>query len=378
MYCEKLRLIHIRNLDDKTIEPGKGLTFIAGPNGCGKTNLIEAIYYSSVGKSFRTANDNDMIRLGAEEGSILLTYRVHQTSHVLKIRMVRGQGKKFYLNDTPIRRKELLGLFRTVLFTPDELQAAVRNADRASLRSSARVISFFSPKGKSGKTTLISNLAASIAKKTGEPVAILDCDLQFGDMAVFFNLNPQTTLVEAVRDIKFLSPVTLKSYFIDARRNLQVLCGPAKPDLAESVTLDALTQLIHMTRSLYSYVLIDLPSGFSDISATACELSDETVLMAMYNGGYETMHMKRALEIFKAWDNYRERIHPLFTRVSPFDDAEKERLSKELGYPVAAIIPNEYVRVSEAADNGRLVVDEDPDSPFAKAVDALAEKIISK
>ena len=49
-------------------------------------------------------------------------------------------------------------------FTPDELQAAVRNADRASLRSSARVISFFSPKGKSGKTTLISNLAASIAK----------------------------------------------------------------------------------------------------------------------------------------------------------------------------------------------------------------------
>lgn len=263
-------------------------------------------------------------------------------------------------------------------FTPDELQAAVRNADRASLRSSARVISFFSPKGKSGKTTLISNLAASIAKRTGEPVAILDCDLQFGDMAVFFNLNPQTTLVEAVRDIKFLSPVTLKSYFIDARRNLQILCGPAKPDLAESVTLDALTQLIHMTRSLYSYVLIDLPSGFSDISATACELSDETVLMAMYNGGYETMHMKRALEIFKAWDDYRERIYPLFTRVSPFDDAEKERLSKELGYPVAAIIPNEYVRVSEAADNGRLVVDEDPGSPFAKAVDALAEKIISK
>ena len=79
-----------------------------------------------------------------------------------------------------------------------------------------------------------------------------------------------------------------------------------------------------------------------------------------------------------AWDDYRERVYPLFTRVSPFDDAEKERLSKELGYPVAAIIPNEYVRVSEAADNGRLVVDEDPDSPFAKAVDALAEKIISK
>lgn len=100
--------------------------------------------------------------------------------------------------------------------------------------------------------------------------------------------------------------------------------------------------------------------------------------MAMYNGGYETMHMKRALEIFKAWDDYQERVYPLFTRVSPFDDAEKKRLSEELGYPVAAIIPNEYVRVSEAADNGRLVVEQDPDCPFAKAVGELSERIISK
>ena len=122
MHCTTLRLIHIRNFTDKTIQWDPGLSLLAGPNGCGKTNMIEAVYYSSVGKSFRTSNDNEMIQLGEEEGTILLTYQVRQTAHTLKIKLSRQQGKKLFLNDTPIKKKELLGLFRTVLFTPDELQ----------------------------------------------------------------------------------------------------------------------------------------------------------------------------------------------------------------------------------------------------------------
>ncbi len=122
MYCTSLRLIHIRNFADKRIEPKEGLTLLLGPNGCGKTNLIEAAYYSSFGKSFRTSNDNEMIELGEEEGTILLSYRVRETDHEIKIKMSRSQGKRCFLNDTPIRKKELLGLFKTVLFSPDELQ----------------------------------------------------------------------------------------------------------------------------------------------------------------------------------------------------------------------------------------------------------------
>lgn len=122
MLCTSLRLIHIRNMEDKSIELLPGMTMLVGPNGCGKTNLIEAVYYSSVGKSFRTSNDQEMIALGEEDGTILLTYKVHQVSHELKIKLSRQQGKKLFLNDTPIKKKELMGLFRTVLFTPDELQ----------------------------------------------------------------------------------------------------------------------------------------------------------------------------------------------------------------------------------------------------------------
>ena len=260
-------------------------------------------------------------------------------------------------------------------FTGEDLQGVVKNANRAAHASAAKVISFFSAKGKSGKTTLIANLAAALARQTGESVAIIDADLQFGDMAVFFNLTPKSTIVEAVRDIKFLSPVTLKTYFAEVEDNLQVLCGTSKPDMAESVTVEGLEALIHMAQNLYSYILIDIPSGFSEISATACELSNKTFLMAMVNGGYETTHTKRALEIFKAWDDYEKRVFPLFTRVEPYEEESRKTLEKAIDYPVTAIIPNEYILVSEAANNGRLIIEEHPDSPYAKAVDALAEEI---
>ena len=117
------------------------------------------------------------------------------------------------------------------------------------------MISFFSPKGKSGKSTLIANLGTVLAAKTNEPVAVIDADTQFGDMTVFFNLTPQSTIVEVVRDISFLSPVTLRTYFTDTGRNLQVLCGTSKPDMAETITIEGFTSLVKMSRSLYKYIL---------------------------------------------------------------------------------------------------------------------------
>jgi len=141
-------------------------------------------------------------------------------------------------------------------FTGEELLETVKNVSRSSLSAYSKVISFFSPKGKSGKSTLIANLGTVLAAKTNEPVAVIDADTQFGDMTVFFNLTPQSTIVEAVRDISFLSPVTLRTYFTDTGRNLQVLCGTSKPDMAETITIEGFTSLVKMSRNLYKYILI--------------------------------------------------------------------------------------------------------------------------
>ena len=261
-------------------------------------------------------------------------------------------------------------------FTSEELQEAIRTFNRSKLSFGSDVIAFFSPKGKSGKTTLIANLGMALAQKTGQQVGVIDADLQFGDMSVFFNLAPKTTLMEAVRDINFLSPVTLNSYFLPIAENLRVLCSTKRPEYAELIDIKAFTEVVGMARSMYRYVLIDIPSGFTPISIATAEASDITYLVAMINGTFEIQHMQRALEIFKAWPDYEDRVRTIFTRVEPCDANEREKLVQSLGYPKVSVIPNEYMLVSSAANNGQMAILEQPDSKFARFVNQLADEII--
>jgi len=261
-------------------------------------------------------------------------------------------------------------------FTSEELQEAIRTFNRSKLSFGSDVIAFFSPKGKSGKTTLIANLGMALAQKTGQQVGIIDADLQFGDMSVFFNLSPKTTLMEAVRDINFLSPVTLNSYFLPIAENLRVLCSAKRPEYAELVDIKAFTEVVSMARSMYRYVLIDIPSGFTPISIATAEASDTTYLVTMISGTFEIQHMQRALEIFKAWPDYEDRVRTIFTRVEPCDAHEQAKLVQSLGYSKVSIIPNEYMLVSSAANNGQMAILEQPDSKFARFVNQLADEII--
>ena len=261
-------------------------------------------------------------------------------------------------------------------FTSEELQEAIRTFNRSGLSVGSNVIAFFSPKGKSGKTTLIANLGMALAQKTGQQVGVIDADLQFGDMSVFFNLSPKTTIMEAVRDINFLSPVTLNSYFLPIAENLRVLCSTKRPEYAELIDIKAFTEVVDMARSMYRYVLIDIPSGFTPISIATAEASDTTYLVTMINGTFEIQHMRRALEIFKAWPDYADRVRTIFTRVEPCDSNEQNKLAEALGYPKVSVIPNEYMLVSSAANNGQMAILEQPDSKFARFVNQLADEII--
>ena len=249
---------------------------------------------------------------------------------------------------------------------------------KTGITAGAEVLSFFSSKGKSGKTTLISNLGYTLAQKTNQQVGIIDADVQFGDMSVFLNVAPKTTILEATRDINFLSPVTLNGYFSPVGDNLRVLCGTSRPEYAEQIGIQNFMEMITMARSMFRYILIDLPQGFNPISIAAVESSDVTYLTAMVNGGFEIQHMQRALEIFKAWPDYEKRVKTLFTRVSPCDKEEQYKLSQTLGYPVAAIIPNEYMLVSAAVNNGQMAMRVQPDSMFAQTVNRLADDIIGE
>ena len=261
-------------------------------------------------------------------------------------------------------------------FNYTTLKETIDCYSHSSMEKVSTAISFFSPKGKSGKTTLIANLAIALSRHTGERVGIIDADLQFGDMTVFFDLAPKSTIVEVVRDCEYLSPVMLQSCFTAVDDLVYVLCGTKNPSFIDKVDIPSLEEIIKRSRSMFRYLLIDVPPGFNPTSIAASEMSDFTYLVSMLNGGYEVQHLKRALNIFQSCPDFNERIKTVFTRVEPCTEESAQRMSQAIQYPVEAVIPNAYMVVSKAADNGHMALDLEPDSPLATSINALANKIL--
>ena len=258
-------------------------------------------------------------------------------------------------------------------FGMDDLLNAIKVFSRELKGVKSRLFSFFSAKGRSGKTTLIANLALAIAQQTGDLVAIIDADLQFNDVAIFFDIEPSTTIVEATRDIKFLSPTKLNSYFVPVTDKIQLLCGPKKLEYSELIDMESLLHVVRMSQTLFHYVLIDLPSGFSQFSIGMCELADTTFMCGMLNTGFEIEHMKRSMSLFNTWERYGKNVEVVLSRAN---DEKKSTLEQKLGHKISAIMPNEFLMVS-AANSGKIRDVLDRDSLFALKINELAKKIIN-
>ena len=125
MLCKKVELCNFRNAENEVIEFDKGINVLHGENAQGKTNLLEAIYYVSLGKSFRTTHDTEIIRFGEEYASVSLDYESAGRKQNITMRMSNNarQRKSVTHNGVKITKlSELVGSFRAVLFSPDHLQ----------------------------------------------------------------------------------------------------------------------------------------------------------------------------------------------------------------------------------------------------------------
>ena len=221
-------------------------------------------------------------------------------------------------------------------------------------------------------------LALLLAEKTGERVALIDADLQFGDLPIFFDIEPQRTVVDATQDIKLLTPVTFAPYFHTIKDGVSLLSSPDRPEYAELVAPEALTEVVQMSQNIFRYVMVDLPSGFNPLALNICRISDLVLVVTMINSGFEINHTKKAMEMFEAQKEigYNRTVRTVFTRVNPFTEEERIKIALQLGYPVDAIIPNEY-RMISVANSGRLAQGLPMDTLLMKTISDIADRIIA-
>ncbi len=121
MRAESLELYNFRNYENEKISFGNEVNIIYGDNGMGKTNILEAVYYFSYGRSFR-AGGREVIKDGEKESRIALSFSNNERNYEGEIKFLSGKRKEIYLNEIELKKtSQLLGNFICVVFTPDEM-----------------------------------------------------------------------------------------------------------------------------------------------------------------------------------------------------------------------------------------------------------------
>jgi DNA replication and repair protein RecF len=122
VHLTRLALTDFRSYPELSIELGPGVTTFSGPNGEGKTNLVEAIGYLATLGSHRVATDAPMIRSGTERAVLRAAVTGAQGSALVEIEVNPGRANRVRLNRAPMPRpRDILGTLRTVLFAPEDL-----------------------------------------------------------------------------------------------------------------------------------------------------------------------------------------------------------------------------------------------------------------
>ena len=122
MYVAHLTLHDFRSWPDLDLELGPGATAFVGRNGQGKTNLVEAIDYLSRLGSHRVAGDAPLVRAGTDQAVVRAAVIRDERRAVLEVEINPGRSNRARINKSPLpRARELLGLVRTVVFSPEDL-----------------------------------------------------------------------------------------------------------------------------------------------------------------------------------------------------------------------------------------------------------------
>lgn len=140
--------------------------------------------------------------------------------------------------------------------------------------ASGKIISIFSTRGGVGKTTTAVNLAVELKKSKSFKVLLMDLNLQFGDIASFLNLVPKRTISDLAQS-NSIKDDDIRYHILTHSSGVDVLAASARPEYAELVTCEHLTQIFEEIKKHYDYIICDNSSRFDDISLTALELADE-------------------------------------------------------------------------------------------------------
>ena len=244
-----------------------------------------------------------------------------------------------------------------------------------SVPAVGKVITVFSPKGGSGKTTIATNLAVAL-HETGLTVCLIDLDLEFGDVAISLRLTPTRSIVDAVTtEIEGDEDDALRMLTTEYKPGLNTILAPIEPGDAEKIPADLVSDLIALLKTRYGFVVVDTPSQFSENVLAALDASDYHVLLT--NPEIPALKSLRlTLDMLDMLHYPRDRRLVVFNRADNSAGLTAADVEETIKSPITAHVPASR-DVPASINKGVPIVASLPDHPVSVAIRTFAAEHIA-
>lgn len=264
----------------------------------------------------------------------------NKTSTETIIKVMRAGAKEFITK--PVMESE----FNEVINTIKEEQ---KNDDQPE---TCKIISTFSNKGGIGKTSIAVNLALELAQMSKEKVALIDLNLQLGDVATFLDMTPPFAMDYIADNIQNLGEEELlKTLSRYKNTSLYVIADPLNIDKSKEITAEQIKSILTALKKTFSYIVIDIGTNIDSKTITALDTSDLILLIAIVNLP-AIRSTQRCMDLFTKLGYSNEKIKLVLNRYMENEDIKTSDIEEVVKQRVYWKIPNNYLTMMSAINKG--------------------------
>lgn len=238
-----------------------------------------------------------------------------------------------------------------------------------------KLITVFSTKGGVGKTVLATNIAVALARDTGRRVALVDLDLEFGDVGIMLGIKPSHTIYDVVQSYDRLDAEMLAGFMEPHSSGISVLLAPFRPEQAEGISAGRIGQVLDLVRASFDYIVVDTCPTFSEPVLAALDRSDDIFLITMMDVA-SVKNSRISLQKLSQLGYNNGKVKLVLNRSDSKVLLEPSEVERAIGGSIAAQIPSDRL-VPRCVNKGVPVVLEMPRSEVARSIESLARQAAS-
>jgi pilus assembly protein CpaE len=257
-----------------------------------------------------------------------------------------------------------------VRFAFEKALARKAGAAGPTAAGSGQMIVILGPKGGTGKTLTAVNLGVALAAE-GKHVALVDLDLQFGDLGLALGLRPERTLHDLARSGGSLDVAKLDNYLATHPSGVRVLMAPTRPDQASGINTALLRDVYTVLASTYDFIIVDTPPGFTPEVIAAIDRSTYVCAVTMLDS-LSLKNTKLGLETLDLMGYDASRVSLLLNRADTKVGITPEDVFAIIGREPDVLVPSDR-EIPRSVNDGNPITSAKPSSRAAGAFRGLAE-----